>query len=139
MTTCAPSATSSCSTSCDTSRFTSFSTSPVGPTAPGSLPPCPGSMTTLAPAMKSPTGGASRLQGVCTTPSPTTGRTMPLGDRYTPGTPDSGAGQRNFGCVVDVVVDDVVVVAVVDVVVVVGVADFDPPLHATSATTTTTK
>src|SRR4051794_35589349 len=86
-----------------------------------------------------PTGATPLLHGVCTTPSPTTGSTIPFGETNTPGPLASTAGHAGLGAVV-------VVVVVVDSVVVV-VSDFDavepctavgllsPPPHATSATT----
>src|SRR3954447_26468553 len=87
-----------------------------------------------------PTGATPVLHGVCTTPSPTTGSTIPFGNTNTPGPLVSTAGHTGFGAVVVVVVVDSVVVVVsgfdaVDPGTAAGL--LSPPLHATTATAST--
>src|SRR5438132_6755902 len=84
MTTVTPAALSAASARRATARLTTDSRSPLGPTAPVSSPPWPGSSTTFGVA----TGvarltSAELLQGVCTTQPPgwrpNTGSTTPPG------------------------------------------------------------
>src|SRR3954471_21330028 len=85
-----------------------------------------------------PTGATPVLHGVCTTPSPTTGSTIPFGETNTPGPLESTAGHAGLGAVVVVVVVDSGVVVVSDFDAVepwIPVGLLPPPLHATSATT----
>src|SRR5437763_2341382 len=85
MTTFTPAACSADRAWSETPRLTFASRKPLGPTAPVSPPPWPGSRRTVAPARGRPPARMARLpQGVCTTQPPgsvpSTGSTYPFGE-----------------------------------------------------------
>ena len=96
-------------------RFTSFSSVPAGPTAPGSSPPCPGSSTTWRRAIGVPRTVASPPHGARATNVPSafsrsTASTTPVGVTTARGGPPASSPQATAATVVVVVLGGAVVV-----------------------------